>query len=337
MNDPATGIPYFLPKNFIEIKVTKTPTIKDNIQTIEYLVEARPILIPDTTNRFLLKHKQQPMASDRLCVTRSTTGLLQSVQFATDDKTDEVVIKISELAAKVAKTAIVPVPVLGKKFEEEKKETAIALGEPNDRQLILQIQRILPEITDIKFPDFSSSNSGANRKCPEDNICFSTLTQARLLLEGEKDGVKFNAATTVPVVDFDHVGKLRVDRPFLVDQVTKLGFTDGVLTSMAFKRPSEGLAVVSLPLDILDAVLAVPANFFSTALGGIFSDQKVLLEHQQQLATLQQQILQKQNKSRSASAGTAEAGTAEAGTAEAGTAEADTNFKLECMPLTKKN
>jgi hypothetical protein len=348
LSNEEPGIPYFLPTNLIEIKVTRTPIKKDNtkdstignLKTIEYTMEAKPIFIPDTNTRFLLQHEKRRMASDRLCVARSTTGLLQYVQFATDDKSDQILVKISELAAKIAWTAIAPVPAVpaaaaraATKIEEKevKSAIAIAIANPSDKEfeesLRTQIKRVLPEIERIYFPDSKSLNFNAPRKCPEETICFSTLTQAPLLLEGDFnvagfEGEKFNAATTVSVVDFKHVGKLRVDRPFLVDQVTKLGFTEGVLTSMAFKQPSEGLAIVSLPLDILDAILAVPANFFSTALGGIFSNQKALLEQQKELTELQQKIRHNQNEDRKASTDTA---------------DTDTNFALECTSLSKKN
>ena len=92
------------------------------------------------------------------------------------------------------------------------------------------------------------------------------------------------------LVDLNHVGELKIDRPFLVEKITKLGFEKGVLTSMAYKQPSEALALVSLPLDMLDAVMAVPADFFSTALKGAFSDQKAILEQQKDIAGLQKDI-----------------------------------------------
>lgn len=283
------------------------------------------------------------MASDRLCVARSTTGLLQYVQFATDDKSDQILVKVAELAAKTAKTMIAPVPAVPvmdimdkeRKVEETKNEVvreavAVAIGKPGEnnfrRNMLDQIKEVLPEVEDIQFPDFSSLSKSVGSEC-QDNICFRTLKQARLLVKGKfKEGIPipipFNAVATVSVVDLGHVGKLRIDRPFLVDQITKLGFTDGVLTSMAFKRPSEGLAVVSLPLDMLDAVLAVPANFFSSALSGIFSDQKTLYEQQKEIAGLQQQIREEKNKNKSASTDTP---------------DTDTNFNLECTSLTNKD
>jgi hypothetical protein len=327
--EEATGIPYFLPKNFVEIKVTRTAKTENNIQYIEYMMEAKPILIPDPDTRFILKHEKNFMASDRLCVARSTTGLLQSVQFATDDKTDEILVKVAELAAKVAKTVVVPpsgfLPADAERGATKIKDgivSAVAIGDPaNPDKLTEQIRVVLKEVKSISISfDGNKPYASSPRECrSKKTICFSTLTNVPVLLTGDDGGGgNFNAATTVPLVDFKHVGKLRIDRPFLVDQVTKLGFTDGVLTHMAFKRPSAGLALASLPLDILDAILAVPANFFSTALSGMFSDQKTLLTQQKELADLQQQLRTVQQKTPPSVPGTP--------------AESDTFFKLDCTP-----
>jgi hypothetical protein len=48
-----------------------------------------------------------------------------------------------------------------------------------------------------------------------------------------------------------------------VTTVDELGFTDGSLTKWKSKRPSEALAVVKVPVDIMKAVISVPAEIFS--------------------------------------------------------------------------
>ncbi|MDP1774745.1 MAG: hypothetical protein Q8L15_20955 [Methylobacter sp.] len=308
------GIPYYLPKNLVELKVTRTVKGQD----LSYAIEVKPILIPDTENRFVLQRQPNPLASDRLCVARSNTGLLQSVQFATDDKTDEILVKLAELAAKVAKTAATgPAGLRGRAVDlPEGSITATAIGDPEKPEMLRQqIIAVLPEVTSLEFPGIMPYSK--DRKCPPEAICFSTLTSTPVLINIERNGLKLNAATTVSLVNFSQVGKLKIDRPFLVENITKLGFDNGVLTSMAFKQPSEGLALVSLPLDILDAVMAVPANFFSTALGGTFSDQKSILEQQKTLAGSQNDIRKSEKENRTASS----------------ISETAESFQLECQSL----
>lgn len=76
-NDVAeAGIPYHLPKTLVEMTVVQT---KDN-NDIVFNVTIKPVLAPDLKTQFILQHQESPMVTDRVCVSRSTTGLLQSVQ-----------------------------------------------------------------------------------------------------------------------------------------------------------------------------------------------------------------------------------------------------------------
>ena len=54
-----------------------------------------------------------------------------------------------------------------------------------------------------------------------------------------------------------------LSRAFLVEKVLRLGFTEGALTHVIMRKPSEALQVAKLPLAVVDTILAVPANFFS--------------------------------------------------------------------------
>ncbi|MCX7096446.1 MAG: hypothetical protein NTV43_00905 [Methylococcales bacterium] len=308
------GIPYFLPDSLIQLTIKKVTEIDAAGiplpgKSPKYSLSADTKLIPDTSNQYIMQAPTNVLASDRLCVSRSTTGLLQSVQFATDDKTDEILVKLAELAAKVGKT----MTGFGTPATPPKEETVIALGNPYDKAALLpQIQTALPEIDDLEFTNLPAKTP---RTCPEHAVCFSTLKSVPVFLKTK--GV--NVATAIAqVVDIEHVGKLEVNRPFLAQQVTKIGFKDGVLTSLSVKKPSEGLALASLPLDILNVIMGVPANFFATALGGTFSDQKALLENQKALVELQKSIRDAQTNSGSEAS------------------ETDASFKLECVSLDSK-
>lgn len=71
-------------------------------------------------------------------------------------------------------------------------------------------------------------------------------------------------------------------------------------------------------MDILDAIIGVPANFFATALGGAFSEQKAVLGQQKELAELQKNIREAQRKPSESITETTE------------------SFQLECMSLKTK-
>jgi hypothetical protein len=51
----------------------------------------------------------------------------------------------------------------------------------------------------------------------------------------------------------------------MVEKVVRLGFEQGALTQVIMRKPSEALETVKLPLAIVDAILAIPANFVAKA------------------------------------------------------------------------
>lgn len=277
------GIPYYLPKSLVTVTVAKTTST--TTKKTDYTITAASAMVPDTEHLFTLQPQHNFLASDRICIARTQSGLLASLQFATDDKTDEILVKLAELGAKVLMRAEEDLDV--------ETETVVAIGDPyRPDEILSEIRKKFQEIEEISFPYLPNLAPGTSRSCPEKAVCFSTLISTPVLLRGGNGGVNVNnlAATSVQVVDMAHVGKLMINRPFLAEKVAKFGFKDGVLTSMAVKQPSEGIALATLPLDVLDAIISVPANFLATALGGVFSDQKAVLEQQKQLAELQSAI-----------------------------------------------
>jgi hypothetical protein len=205
---------------------------------------------------------------------------------------------------------------------ESGRVVAMAIGDPeNKAELLRQLKDVIEEIDDIEFPGLIG-NTG-ERKCSMKSICFSTLIEVPVLLTVKtttemNPTQKISAVTTVGLVDYQNVGEITLKRPFLTEQVNKIGFDKGILTSMAFKQPSEGLAVATLPLDILDAIMRVPANFFKTALSGPFSGQKEILQQQKELTKIQKETREDLPQKDSIITETAE------------------SFKLECRPLLGK-
>lgn len=311
VTDQEVGIPYYLPKSLVIVKVIrKTESGKSG-----YSITAEPLLVPDTKLLYILQPQDNFLASDRLCVARTKTGLLQSIQFATDDKTDEILVKLAELAAKIGKEAIMPVPfTTNLNGIPDGTDEVVAIGDPyKESEILIQIQEKFPEITGIKFSDLTKAS---DQTCSENEICFRTLVSTPIQLRSKNGEKEFNlAATNASIVDIAHIGKIKVDRPFLAEKVAKFGFNEGILTSLSVKQPSEGLALATLPLDILNAIMGVPANFFATALGGSVSDQKALLTNQKELADLQKQIRD----------------VAKPGQTES--SETEASFKLDCVSL----
>jgi hypothetical protein len=89
-----------------------------------------------------------------------------------------------------------------------------------------------------------------------------------------------------PVITLD------VTRPFFADRITKLGFEKGVLTRIDLTRPSETLAFVTLPVELVKAIVGLPLDLIKFRVENIQESNRFLeaqvFELQQRQALLQQ-------------------------------------------------
>jgi hypothetical protein len=76
--------------------------------------------------------------------------------------------------------------------------------------------------------------------------------------------------------DKSSTGFIKVSRGALIRKETGLALKDGMLVSVHVNKPSEALAVVSLPLDVAGAVIETPARFFSSIAAATRSDTALL-------------------------------------------------------------
>lgn len=92
-----------------------------------------------------------------------------------------------------------------------------------------------------------------------------------------------------PVIAFD------ITRPAFTEKVTKLTFTQGVLSEVYFKKPSEAVAALKIPADILKAVSGMPLDLLQfqvnndKAYNDLLAAQIKQIQQQQQLNQLRNQ------------------------------------------------
>src|SRR5262249_1773506 len=108
----------------------------------------------------------------------------------------------------------------------------------------------------------------ASAKCNGDRgLGFRTKVKTLMRLGSDQR----TATAMVDVVNPYFVGHFDLDRAVMVEKVVRLGFEEGALTQVIMRKPSEVLQTVKLPLAVVDALLAVPANFISTVATGTTS------------------------------------------------------------------
>jgi hypothetical protein len=316
-DETASGIPYYLPKSLIvaEVKLNRKADHLDSkgdpVGPYTYSLEfdeskegtvskTRGDAIPDPNHRFFLTYHNNPLYNDRYCISTDPNNLLTSIEYATEDATPRIALALAQLARRgpqafaaqpqfeVYKTMKVTFNPYDR-TESRAAEKAIINALPDD---------VPPSFRNLKFhlPGLARFKGEPAVTCRSDRgVCFRTKVKVPMLLTdgsvSETGGQGLTPTVMVDVVNVYHTGNFDLDRTFMVEKVVRLGFEQGALTQVIMRKPSEALETVKLPLAIVDAILAVPANFVDKAGDGakvrtaLADQQKTIDEIQNQLKT----------------------------------------------------
>jgi hypothetical protein len=262
----AEGTVYYLPKSLVEITVVKAGKPES------YTISAQGKSVPDLDHRYVLSYQPNVLYDDRFCIGRDADGLLTTVQFAAEDKTQQIVYNISRLLAGAGQprfTVDPPVPpqvppITFKMtidptdwrdvtaFEASMNDT---FGKPADGRAADKLMLDMPGFTHRQQKRIA---------CPPDEICFRTMKTVPV---GIRLGPSPRAVTYVDVVNPDDMGRVSVKRALLVERVTKLWFDRGALRGIVMRKPSEALGLSMLPLNVVKAVLSTPSDLIAGAFG----------------------------------------------------------------------
>jgi hypothetical protein len=295
------GIVYFLPKSILTITVVQykdiangrtwyqvggNPKKKDNTASELDLsvLEVQCDPIPDVDHRYVALYQPSATSDDRFCVARSTEGLLQELDFASDDRTPAIAVNIAR-AIKAALPSPTGVTGLGISSDNVQVRSYTGRIDPTRRQDRIVFNRALLEIfgehLEIDFSRMkeifdthtaalptSCSRDGEcdaqafTDRCTADSICYRTAIKVPIDLKRNGQTVDVNYASVINPKD---VGAISIRRAFLVHKISKFYFDQGILTGAMIRKPSEVEAASLLPLQVIYAVLATPSAAVSNA------------------------------------------------------------------------
>ncbi len=99
----------------------------------------------------------------------------------------------------------------------------------------------------------------------------------RIFAVGPPEGVKGLKQESIQIMpDRKSTGWIAVTRAPMVRKQTTLALTNGTLTAVEINKPSEALAIASLPLNVAGAIIETPARFF-TAIGKSFQSETAMI------------------------------------------------------------
>ena len=291
-DDP--GLVYYLPKTMMRVEITIPTRQADAENPVPAELKVSTFQVPDLKHRYTLYYKRNPFFHDRLCYTldAANPSLLSSVEVSTEDATPEIAISLAQLVAKTSGGAVfdrsnldAPARIKGPIIQEDDRKVIVMIDLSVPGAVHEANHKIAKKFPGLKLviPGIEHLEGDGNASCYQKGLCFRTAVRVPVTLayqgrtiviaERKREVAKTGGGTeTVSDYDFNVVnhraiGNMDVDRAFMVEKVTRLGFHDGILTHVIVRKPSEVLGVVKLPIAVVDTLLAVPANFVNQITG----------------------------------------------------------------------
>jgi hypothetical protein len=278
---PRLGNYYFLPRGLIQID--GAPVSKDF--ATDFHVTVKSINVPDKARRFFLRQHANPFYDDDLQLKVNGKGLLETVNFSTEDKTPAIIDKVTETfidvarigasgggalfkSAQEARTAITlkPFHVVFDPFDSTEKEAArrkleecgfkldfldadpgngLVAGDSKDRRIVY---RETDDSTAVPDP---AAGEGIFYRPP------TVVGLAVATLDNSQTGILQRVFVRLP--NRNEIAVMDASRSFLIKKKSNYALVDGDLIQIDHNRPSQALALVGIPASIVRKVAdAIP-------------------------------------------------------------------------------
>lgn len=277
------GVPYSLPIGMMKLKVEL------DANNVFKVTGPSVINFPQRDRTFFLTYKPSPFASDEVLFGVDDKGLLQTVNSTTEDRSPEIVSKITEIATDLVLSGV-------PKLTEAADAPATGSAKPFQREFFLDPLKLVNKaplrrngvtlaVTDlapgsgtaIHTPVWPAPNPDAR----QGSVHFRLLRPLLVTLTYER--VNYSATFGIVVPDPDQEVTLDIRRAPCIKNLTELTFAAGSLQTVKFEKPSEVLGCLAIPSTAIKAVLGLP-----TAIDGRKS---TLLQSQKDVLAAQTALL----------------------------------------------
>lgn len=306
----VSGLHYYLPMAYVPITIKGgsfvTPgkegdsaRTNDNIYQVSITTDPTVYVANPDEPLFLAWH-HSGWTEDDIDLKVGNSGLLQSANVISDDKTGDVTKKIVEILGEVAKLGGGVVTPLGLFQAAEKKEhkncqipsiskTISFFPDGEDVHIPLKGADSTQEIDILLHPEKTQYKKGIVKnsflQTKHDGIVFRRPFMARYTVtvkptpEAERVcGISTQVMTffaLIPDRSPDGLFREEVSRKTLVKRTTNITISDGMLSGVRLNSPSDFLAYVSLPADLLKAIAAIPASVLTFRVDQIAAEKGV--------------------------------------------------------------
>jgi hypothetical protein len=273
LNDSeANAVGYFLPKAMIRCELKGTQTSTE--------VKIYTDLVPDPDQFYLLHYKANPASDDQVNITLNQHGLLQEIDVTTEDKSGEIIVKLAELVKEALKVTFGLPPTAMREKAPPIVRYREAVFDPRD---LLNQYRTLDshqgqEIT-LTLKDPRNGVAANHGPQTQRGIYYRPLMPYTLEITQKIGGVENVTQKIVYLPNFAPIIALDVTGAAFVKKVTKLTFTDGILSKVAITKPSQLEAAILIPYNIVKSIAQLPTEIIQFKFN-YSTENKKLLEAQ---------------------------------------------------------
>jgi len=286
---PSTGlsVPYSLPRGLLSVTV-KQVADKPSVITFNKLE-----MVPDPQARYVANFNRRALRSDTFNI-KLDRGLLSVSKNTTTDATPEFVEKLTSAVTENLKTA-----------REDANNTGAPKGLRTDTVLLDPFRHsgTVADGVTVAFKDLNGKHiehRSGYQSCPQGSLCFPLLMTVKAIVTATNGGTVARSELTTVIPDPNRVAAIDINRYACVKAQTDITFDQGILVDYSLDKPSELVGCLSIPLDIVSAIISAPVDAITGRTKRLEAE-KGLLAAQQALLTQQAALITAQSEAAAAS------------------------------------
>lgn len=260
-------IPYYLPRGLVPITIVfpeKKPPIVSSSETQ---------VVPDDRVAYQMRLSKSAFRSDDYKIVLSN-GLLTSVDSSAIDQTPAFTQKLLS-----GVSDIVSDPGAGvEREDDQKQETFQFLLDPFNHKTTL-VPDTKGRTVKVKFRNLADdhvTHSKFYNNCPTGSLCFPLLTTVKATVEVvSPDGSEEREIIAI-VPDPRRVAAVDVNSYACGATTSRASFSNGILTGYNVAKGSEAVDCLSIPLDIIRTIIAVPFDAITGRTARVNANQKLV-------------------------------------------------------------
>ncbi|GAA4318650.1 hypothetical protein [Flaviaesturariibacter amylovorans] len=273
---------YYLPHARISLKATATIVLEKsadsrmivNHRLAEIRIEPSVEITPDPDCRVLITYHGNWFTSDEIQVATSGTGLLENAKAVSEDRLPHIIAQATTAATELQenmKNASVPFervlsePTVIEIIQETRSFTVSSSdlrATSIDRKWRIPLAGLHEGGDPVVDASFTLENPSPIRHRSNDGTRYDGLL-TRPLIEHtvtlKKEGLE-DTSLTFLVPDTGSLIKIPVRRSSFVKRQHAPRFTTGLLVDNVITKPSEFEGMISIPINILKAIISIPAQ-----------------------------------------------------------------------------